>query len=87
MLGGALLMSSAQAGLVPAPPPAVQVPTLVVSGESDRGYPPAVARALAAAVPGAELALLPDAGHMLPVTHPDILADRIAAFVGVGDAR
>ncbi len=66
--------------------PPLRVPTLVIHGEADAAFRPALARTLAEGIPGAVLELIPDAGHMLPVTHADILADRIAAFVGVEDA-
>ena len=42
----------------------VRVPTLLLQGERDRIVPPAHARHLAQAIPGAELRLEPDAGHI-----------------------
>ena len=46
------------------------LPTLVVVGEQDRITPPPVARAIAAAVPGALLSMIPGAGHLPPVEQP-----------------
>ena len=40
-------------------------PTLVIHGAEDRYVPPANARALAEAIPGAKLRLLEDAGHLV----------------------
>jgi len=40
-------------------------PTLVIHGAEDRYVPPANARALAGAIPGAKLRLLEDAGHLV----------------------
>jgi len=54
--------------------PAVQVPTLVVVGEHDAPTPPAAARDLAAAIPGARLAVVPGAGHMSPMEDPAAVA-------------
>jgi proline iminopeptidase len=39
------------------------IPTIVVQGARDRICPPAAARSVAAAIPGAELVLLADEGH------------------------
>ena len=40
-------------------------PTLVIHGSADRYVPPANARALAEAIPGAKLRVLEDAGHLV----------------------
>lgn len=50
--------------------PAVALPTLVVHGERDPICPAGAARALAAAIPGARLALLPGAGHAPFLSRP-----------------
>jgi pimeloyl-ACP methyl ester carboxylesterase len=60
--------------------PAVTVPTCVVTGAEDRVVPPATARRLAEAIPGATLQVVPGAGHLLPVTRPDAV---VAAVAGV----
>jgi 3-oxoadipate enol-lactonase len=55
-------------------------PTLVVHGEQDIFVPPANALVLAERVPGAELRLWPDAGHLYTIDEPE--ADRdIARFL------
>jgi pimeloyl-ACP methyl ester carboxylesterase len=54
---------------------AVATPTVVVCGEGDRVVTPATARALANAIPGAELVAVRRAGHDLPHDAPDVLAD------------
>jgi pimeloyl-ACP methyl ester carboxylesterase len=54
-------------------------PTLVVHGEQDVFVPPANALVLAERIPGAQLRLWPDAGHMYTIDEPR--ADReIARF-------
>jgi pimeloyl-ACP methyl ester carboxylesterase len=45
------------------------LPTLVLAGERDRVAPPALGRAVAAGIPGAEFVLVPGAGHAFPLTH------------------
>jgi pimeloyl-ACP methyl ester carboxylesterase len=52
----------------------IAAPTLVVHGEEDAIVPAGNARVLAAAIPGAELRLLPRAGHLYPTDDPH--ADR-----------
>ncbi len=55
----------------------IAVPTVIVAGAADRIVPAAAARALAAQIPGAELVLLPGAGHLLPHRHGERLAEII----------
>lgn len=53
----------------------IRVPVLIVQGEDDRVIPASHGRALAAAIPGAELWLRPGAGHVAILeTLPDALA-------------
>lgn len=50
--------------------PGLQVPCLVLAGESDVLTPPAGARTLAAAIPKAEFAVIPGAGHLSSLENP-----------------
>lgn len=59
----------------------IALPTLVLSGEHDFAAPPAEARALAAALPDAEVRVLPDCGHFLMAERPRRFAAEIARFV------
>jgi 3-oxoadipate enol-lactonase len=52
----------------------VAVPTLVVRGDADVAVPADNAVQIAAAIPGAELRVLPGAAHLLPVDHAGVLA-------------
>ncbi len=53
----------------------ITAPTVVISGDRDPLFAPANAEALAAAIPGATLTLLPDVGHELPARRwPDYLS-------------
>ncbi len=57
--------------------PAIAAPTLLVCGEQDRVNPPEVSRAVAAAVPGARLVMLPGIGHLPELECPAITASLI----------
>lgn len=57
------------------------IPTLVVVGEADGVTPPAQARAMAAAIPGAKLAIIPGAGHLPPLEQPDATTERLREFL------
>jgi pimeloyl-ACP methyl ester carboxylesterase len=59
----------------------ITVPTLVVVGDEDVLTPPREARALAAAVPGARLVEIPDAGHVSCWERPDAFAAALADFL------
>lgn len=54
----------------------VKIPTVVISGSKDGLIPPAHPEAFAAAIPGARLERF-DAGHMITLERPDVLATAI----------
>ena len=53
--------------------PGIRCSTLVVCGEADLLTPPECSREMAAAIPGAQLELLPECGHMLTLEHPEFV--------------
>lgn len=57
------------------------LPTLILAGGDDRKVPPDMQRELADLVAGAELRLLPGAGHLAMLTHPDAFAEPLLAFL------
>jgi pimeloyl-[acyl-carrier protein] methyl ester esterase len=59
---------------------AVDVPVLLVHGERDPVCPPGASRAMAEAIPGARLALLPGAGHAPFLARPGALAEAVLSF-------
>jgi pimeloyl-ACP methyl ester carboxylesterase len=65
----------------------LRVPTLVIVGEHDRATPPAKARAIAEAIPGARLVVIPDAGHTSTLEAPDVVNDALEAFLDGVDRR
>ena len=54
------------------------VPALVLAGDRDLITPSAHSEAIAAALPDAELVLVPDAGHLVMLEHPEAVTDRLA---------
>jgi len=58
----------------------ISVPTLVIHGEEDKIIPVPSAEELAAAIKGAQLALLPGAGHLLLAERPRELYKLVADF-------
>lgn len=58
----------------------ISVPTLVATGTEDRICPPQMSRAIATAIPGAELLLIPEAGHYALLERPEILAEAVARW-------
>jgi len=61
--------------------PAIGVPTLVITGEFDRTAAPEVARKMAERIPGAQLAIVPGAGHLLNMEQPDHFNTTLLAFL------
>ncbi|MEU6149296.1 alpha/beta hydrolase [Actinosynnema sp. NPDC047251] len=60
---------------------ALRVPTLALAGGADPLSPPHLVRQLAALIPGAAYAEVPDAGHFPWLDDPRCLVDTIAAFL------
>lgn len=64
--------------------PRLAIPTLVVAGEVDLGTPVPAARAIAEAVPGARLVVVPGAPHMLQIECAETFVGHVAAFLDEG---
>ena len=60
---------------------AISVPTLVIAGEADKIAPPDGLRAMAQAVPGAQFAAIPAAGHLAPLEQPLGTSRALADFL------
>jgi pimeloyl-ACP methyl ester carboxylesterase len=58
----------------------IDVPTLVVHGTEDL-LPQSVPEALVAGIAGAELALIPDAGHFPFLEQPDAFRTEVGSFL------
>jgi 3-oxoadipate enol-lactonase len=61
--------------------PAISVPTLVIVGEEDAVTPPPLSAAMAAAIPGAELVVLPRAGHLSSLEQPEAFNAALLRFL------
>ena len=59
----------------------IGAPTLIIHAEDDQLAPVAMGRYLARRIPNAVYREVPDASHMLPITHASFVADEIVAFV------
>ncbi|MGW6916577.1 alpha/beta fold hydrolase [Kitasatospora sp. NPDC054939] len=57
------------------------IPTLVLAGTKDLLTPPGHSEAMAARLPGADLVLVEDAGHLVPLERPDVVDRRLAALL------
>jgi YbgC/YbaW family acyl-CoA thioester hydrolase len=57
------------------------IPTLVLVGEADTLTPPNVARGMVEAIPGAQLAIIPGAGHLPPVEQPEATSQALVTFL------
>lgn len=60
---------------------AISVPTLVVVGAEDSVTPASAARTMASAIPAAELAVVPAAGHLAPLEAPEPIAELLRHFL------
>jgi len=61
--------------------PEISAPTLVIAGERDGFTPPERSRAMAAAIPGAELLEIPQASHTAPIERPHLVDNAVRDFI------
>ena len=80
-LVGALSAMRDRAGSESLLPTLAGIPTLVMVGAADILTPPEQARAMAEAIPGAQLAIVPGAGHLPPVEQPAATTENLRDFL------
>ena len=80
-LSGALAAMRDRPDSTPLLPTLGGLPVLVVVGEEDRVTPPETARAMAEAIPGARLHVVPGAGHLPPIEQPAATTRLLAEFL------
>jgi pimeloyl-ACP methyl ester carboxylesterase len=61
--------------------PTIEVPVLVVAGDRDGFTPPDRSRAMAAAIPGAELLIVEDGSHTAPIERPALVGEIVQRFL------
>jgi 3-oxoadipate enol-lactonase len=59
----------------------IKAPTLVIAGEKDVGTPVAMSKAIADAIPGAKLAVIPGAAHLSAVEDPAAFNRLVVDFL------
>jgi 3-oxoadipate enol-lactonase len=59
----------------------LKVPTLVICGNDDPATPPAMAREIQENIPGARLALIPQAAHLSNIEQPEAFNRALADFL------
>lgn len=60
----------------------IDVPTLLVWGDTDRLFPKEHAQAWQAAIPGAKLVTIPKCGHVPQIEQPDAFVAALEEFIG-----
>jgi pimeloyl-ACP methyl ester carboxylesterase len=61
--------------------PTIAVPTLVLVGSEDQLTPPDLAREMASAIAGANLVMVPGAGHLSSLEKPDAVTAALAGWL------
>ena len=59
----------------------ITCPTQIIVGELDLHTPPADAKLMADRIPGAHLAVLPGAAHLVNLEQPDLFNETVRSFV------
>ena len=62
--------------------PMLDLPCTIIAGADDRVTPPDAARAMAGAIRGSRLVILPETGHLAPLERPAALAEALHALLG-----
>jgi pimeloyl-ACP methyl ester carboxylesterase len=65
----------------------IRTPTLIVCGSEDKMTPPALSESLREMIPGARLALIPEAGHLVMMEDPEGFNEALRSFVAELDGR
>lgn len=61
--------------------PRIHARTLVIAGAADAGTPPAMSKIIADRIPGAQLAVIPEAAHLSAVEKPAEFAGLVKGFL------
>ncbi len=61
--------------------PSIACPALILCGQHDPTTGPQVARSMADAIPGSQLEIIDDAGHLSPLEQPEAVTDAMRRFM------
>lgn len=64
----------------------IACPALVLCGREDQVTPPELSEEMAAAIPGADLVIVPECGHMSTLEQPAAVSRALAAWCGKVDS-
>jgi pimeloyl-ACP methyl ester carboxylesterase len=78
---GALEAMKVRADSRPMLPQLGRWPVLIVCGEEDVITPPDLSRAMANAIPGSKLEVVPRAGHLAPMEQPEVVTPMLHQFL------
>ncbi len=67
--------------------PTLKMPTLIVQAMDDQVVDASHGRILRQSIPGAQIRILAETGHMIPLERPNETAEAIAGFVRAAEAR
>ena len=59
----------------------IKAPTLILWGENDRIIPPVYAEDISKLIPGSQVSVLPNAGHLLMIERAEVFAGAVADFL------
>ena len=59
----------------------IDKPTLILWGDQDRFAPPVYAQDFSQLIKGSDVEVMPDAGHLLMLEHPDAFAGAVSSFL------
>jgi pimeloyl-ACP methyl ester carboxylesterase len=62
----------------------IRIPTLVIAGAEDSIIPPSESEAMAEAIPGAKLTLIPKAGHLVAFERPEAFNECLKVWLAWG---
>ncbi|MEI6099399.1 MAG: alpha/beta fold hydrolase [Alphaproteobacteria bacterium] len=69
------------------PTPAIMVPTLVMTCENDSGSTPAMSKAIASEIAGAETLIVPGLQHLGLIERPELFTQPMLRFLARSEAR
>ena len=65
----------------------ISCPTLIIGGMEDKAAPARLSEEMAAAIPGAQLHLLPATGHLAPLERPDEVTELMRTWLALAQAH